>query len=139
MKSFLSILFFAIYVPFSTGILINYRYCNGTTENVALLKTGNCCPHDLVENNCCQHVIRLAKINANYDSHVSSFSIPPLSGGLNQDFALRSTLLKTGLAGSIIDHRFNFIDRNPIYLVNRVFIIQYLPQVGSVFRPQFFY
>jgi hypothetical protein len=123
MKSFLSILVFVIYVPFSTGILIDYRYCNGTTDDIGLFKAGNCCPHDLVENNCCQHVIRLAKINANYDSHVSSFSIPPLSGGLNQDFGLRSPLLETGLTESIIDHRFNFIDKNPIYLVNRVFII----------------
>ena len=123
MKSFLSILLFLIYLPFSTGILINYRYCNGTTDDVVLLKTGNCCPDDLFENSCCKQFTRLAKINASYDSYVSSFSIPPLADGLNQDFALRSALLKTGLAGSIIDHRFNFIDRNPIFLVNRVFII----------------
>lgn len=124
MNTFLSILLFVIYVPFSTGVLINYRYCNGSTDNIALFKSvRNCCPDDLLENSCCKHVTLLAKINANYESSVSSFSIPPLSEGLNEEFALRSHLMRTGLVGSIVDPRSKIVDRYPIYLINRVFII----------------
>jgi hypothetical protein len=124
MNTFLSILLFIIYVPFSTGVLINYRYCNGSTDDIALSKSvRNCCPDNLLENSCCKHVTLLAKINANYESPVSSCSIPPLSEGLNEEIALRSHSMRTGLVGSIVDHRSKISDRYPIYLINRVFII----------------
>lgn len=124
MNTFLSILLFIIYVPFSTGVLINYRYCNGSTDDIALSKSvRNCCPDDLLENRCCKHVTLLAKINANYDSYVSSFSIPPLSEGLNGEIALRNHSMRTGLVGPIVDHQSKISDRYPIYLINRVFII----------------
>lgn len=124
MNTFLSILLFVIYVPFSTGVLINTRYCSDSTDNIALFKPVlNCCPDDLLEDSCCKHVTQLAKINANYESSVPSFSIPPLSVGLNEEITLRSHLMRTGLVGSIVDHRSKIKDRNPIYLINRVFII----------------
>jgi len=124
MNTFLSILLFAIYVPFSTGVLINYRYCNGSSDDIALFKSvRNCSPDDLLENRCCRHVTLLAKINANYESSVPSFSIPPSSAGLNGEIALRNHSMRAGLVGSIVDHRSKIRDRNPIYLINRVFII----------------
>jgi hypothetical protein len=124
MNTFLSILLFVIYVPFSTGVLINYRYCNGSTDDIALFKSVRNCFHDnLLENSCCKHVTLLAKINVNYDSPVSPCSIPPLSERLNEEIALRSCSMRTGLAGQIIDHRSKVVDRYPIYLINRVFII----------------
>jgi hypothetical protein len=42
---------------------------------------------------------------------------------LNEEIALRSCSMRTGLAGQIIDHRSKVVDRYPIYLINRVFII----------------
>jgi hypothetical protein len=124
MNTFLSILLFVIYVPFSTGVLINFSSCNGSTDDIALFKSvRNCCPDNLLENSCCKQVTLLAKINANYESSVSSCSIPPLSEGLDEEIALRNHSMCTGLVGSMVDHRSKVVDRYPIYLINRVFII----------------
>jgi hypothetical protein len=125
MKKLLSIGLLILYLPFGSGVLINYRYCNGTIDGIAFFKSvKNCCPNDLIEKNCCKHTSLLEKINTSYDFNGSLLTIQPESTGTIPGFALRNYSASDNLKKSIVDgHQYRLQDKNPIYLINRVFII----------------
>lgn len=125
MKKLLSIGLLVLYLPFSIGALISFRYCQGSLDKIAILKTvNNCCPSDVLEKSCCKHTFTLAKINAVYDSHSSAITVPYESTGVAQHLAWRAVnengKPKKAFAYPLL---ISTNEKSPIYLINRVLII----------------
>ncbi|HRJ29799.1 MAG TPA: hypothetical protein PLV21_03735 [Cyclobacteriaceae bacterium] len=126
MKKLLSIGLLILYIPFSTGLLVSYRYCNGSLDGIALLKSvENCCSTDELEKECCKHFSTLAKINSAYDNTSPTITFKHGSDGIVIDLPGEQQYPGDGLKKPVAYNKQLSVIRykTPIYLTNRVLII----------------
>lgn len=126
MKRRLSIALLILYFPFSMGVLISYRYCNGSLDGISLLKSvENCCSTDELEKECCNHISTLAKINSAYDNNCPNITVQHASDGIVLELPGEQQYPGDGLKKSIAYNKLLSIvsHKTPIYLTNRVLII----------------
>lgn len=126
MKKLLSIGLLILYIPFSTGLLVSYRYCNGSLDGIAILKSAeNCCSTDELEKECCNHISTLAKINSAYDNTSPNITVQHESDGIVTDLSGEQQYPSDGLKKPVAYNKQLSVIRykTPIYLTNRVLII----------------
>ncbi len=126
-KLLITILFSLVYLTSTSGIVLNAHYCEKKLVHITFTKNddGNCCGKKKMSKKCCKDKSAFFKLKDNHKIDNSiKISKSPLK--VIQNCAFVNLNVLNGNPSTIINYNFYsppVLYQNPIYLINKVFLI----------------
>ena len=127
MKRILAISLMLVYLTVSAGVLVSYHFCGGKLAEVAFFKgSKNCCADANSPGSCCQNSSLILKVSDDSSNDIAFPNVPAskFTSIIQRIFTATEGTSSAKIANEMFDaYEIKHLDKQPIYLTNRVFII----------------